>query len=77
MSDFWKSAETIEPGKGYPLFSLPHLAWLAVTVICCVVGAIVYRKMSEKARKRFLITLAILIAVNTVVDQIILISTLQ
>lgn len=77
MSDFWKTVETIEPGKGWGLFSPVHLIWLAVCVCCVALGALFYRRCGTKGRLVFRRTVASLIIANTIADQIFLIATGQ
>ncbi len=77
MNDFWKTSETIEPGKGWPFFSPPHFLWLAICVFFIVAATISYGRCGEKGRNIWRLALGIFVEVNTVADQIFLIVTGQ
>ncbi len=82
MSEFWYTVYTMQDtyGSSYQSFSLfdgTHLFWLFLTVAICVTGALLYRKASDKTRRRVNIILAVVILLVETSRQIIIISTGQ
>lgn len=77
MDPFWMTTETVPPGMGWPLFSLPHLCWLAACALSCAAAGFAYSKIKEKGRKIFRVTIAVLLIISHIVDNVYLIATGQ
>ena len=50
---FWFTEEIIPEGVGFAHFGPVHLACLALTLLCAVLGALYYRRLGQQGRKRF------------------------
>lgn len=82
MSEFWYTVYTMQDtyGSSYQSFSLfdgTHLFWLLLTVVICVTGALLYKRASDKTRRRVNIILAVVILLVETSRQIMIISTGQ
>ncbi len=58
MNYFWDTVETIPVGVGFVLFDRVHLTWLAVLVILCVGGSLLYRRMTQRGRRTVRLVIA-------------------
>lgn len=61
---FWYTEEIIPEGLGFSHFGPLHLACLALTVVCAVLGALFYRKLDERGRRRFRLTVGALMMID-------------
>ena len=50
---FWHTEEIIPEGLGFDHFGPTHWVFIALTVICSVLGSFYYRSLGETGRKRF------------------------
>ena len=61
---FWYTEETIPDGLGFDHFGGYHFVFLALTVLCSILGAFYYRSLGETGRKRFRYVIAIAMMVD-------------
>ena len=61
---FWYTEETIPDGLGFSHFGGYHFVFLALTVLCSILGAFYYRSLGETGRKRFRYAIAIAMMVD-------------
>ena len=61
---FWYTEETIPDGLGFDHFGGYHFVFLALTVLCSILGAFYYRSLGETGRKRFRYAIAIAMMVD-------------
>lgn len=74
MSEFWYSLMSMLRKYGYDyeafsLFGSVHIFWLSLALVSCVLCSVIYRKLSEKGRKGFLVTLSLFILIYEVATQ--------
>lgn len=48
---FFITKDNIPEGVGFATFGPMHLIWLACTVLCCVLAAILYKRLDDKQRR--------------------------
>ena len=70
VEHFWKTVEVIPEGIGFAHYGALHLSWLVVFVVLTVFGCVLYRRMGEKGRKIFRITVAALLVLDEIYKQI-------
>lgn len=75
MKYFFDTTETIPAGVGVGSYSLTHIIWLAVLVASCVLGSLLYRRLSEKGRKHMRQAIAIALIIDELIKQIPLLIT--
>ncbi len=69
---FFETTHTIADGKGFAAFGTTHLIWLFVFALVCIVSSIVYRRLGDVGRRRFLVVLSALILWNEISKYIVL-----
>lgn len=67
MSEFWFTVYTMQDiyGEAYQAFTLfgaVHLSWLVLCLAVCLIGCLLFRRMSQRQRKKLLLGAAIAIA---------------
>lgn len=82
MSDFWKSVVTMQAERGgdyhaYPLFGPSHLAELAVAAVFILIVCLWYRRGSAHTRRKILVAVTVLMAVDEVIKYIAMLATGQ
>ncbi len=82
LSEFWYTVYTMKDKygssyKSFTLFSSTHLFWLALCVLLCIGGFILYRRADEKAQLKTLRGLSIAILITEGIRQVVIISTGQ
>lgn len=61
---FFETTHTIEDGVGFGQFGALHLLWLLFFVAVCVLSVLAYRRLGDKGKRRFLLTLSALLLLN-------------
>lgn len=61
MDHFWCTSDNIPKGLGFSHFGTLHLVWLAVMLVAVTANCILYRKLGERGKKRWKITVAALL----------------
>ena len=64
MQYFWFTEEIIPSGLGFSHFGPIHFGFLAATLLASIFGAVFYRRLDEKGRKRFRYSIAALMMVD-------------
>ena len=77
MDDFFKTKDTIGPGQGMGSFTAVHLAWLVAIATVAFLVMRYCRKADRKGRRRVMVTLACLTALDELVKYLITIPTGQ
>lgn len=73
MQYFLDTTETIPKGVGFPQFGLLHLIWLVVFLAITVVCILWYKKLTEKGRRTWKITVAVLLLADELFKVVMLI----
>lgn len=61
MDNFWCTSDNIPKGLGFDHFGPLHLIWLAAGFVIIVANCLLYRRLGEKGRKNWRITMAALL----------------
>lgn len=69
---FFETTHTIADGCGFDAYGTTHLIWLFAFVAICVLSSLVYRRLGEVGRRRFLVVLSALILWNEISKYIVL-----
>ena len=77
MDDFFKTKDTIGPGQGMGSFTAVHLAWLVAIATVAFLVMRYCRKADRKGRRRVMVTLACLTALDELAKYLITIPTGQ
>ena len=70
MEHFWETVEVIPEGIGFAHYGALHLCWLAAFGVLLVLSCILYRRLGQKGRKIWRITMAVLLLLDEVYKQI-------
>lgn len=73
MQYFLDTTETIPSGVGFPQFGFLHFIWLALFIVVTVACIICYKKLGEKRRQIWKVTMAILLLADELFKVIMLI----
>ena len=73
MKYFMDTTETVESGAGFSQFGVLHLTWLAVFLVICLVSILWYKKQDAHNRKRWKITVAVLLLLDELFKVIMLV----
>ncbi len=77
MQYFFETVESLKDAKiknvGFEHFDSTHLLWLLFCAVCCTAVAILYKKLSDKGRKRVRLTLASLLLLDELYKVVFLI----
>ncbi len=82
MSEFWYTKTTMWAvhGDGYrsfELFGATHMFWLLACFVVCIVGALLYHRAGEKARRRAIIVLTVLLLADELLKYVFTLATGQ
>lgn len=69
---FFNTKDTIPEGLGFSAFDITHLSWLFATLLLCVTGAIIYRKLPAQKQKAMRITVGIIIVFLEILKNIVM-----
>ena len=61
MENFWCTSDNIPKGLGFDLFGPLHLIWLAVGLAVIVANCLLYRRLGDRGRKNWRITMGVLL----------------
>lgn len=70
MEYFWENSDTIVDGLGFQHFDSFHLIWLCGFLLALLLNCLLYRKLSERGRKIWRITVAMLLIADEIFKQI-------
>ena len=73
MQYFLDTTETIPSGVGFPQFGFLHFIWLALFIVVTVACIICYKKLGEKKRRIWKVTMAILLLADELFKVIMLV----
>lgn len=71
-NNFLQTVETIQPGRGFSLFSVTHLTWLAAFLLITVVNCCYYRRLSAIGRVKWKRSVAIALIADEIFKFIVL-----
>ena len=72
MTYFLDTTETVVEGVGFSAFGATHLIWLGVLILVVAVNCILYRKLTEKGKRCWRKTVALLIAADELFKMVML-----
>jgi hypothetical integral membrane protein (TIGR02206 family) len=70
VEHFWKTVEVIPDGIGFSHYGTLHLCWLVAFAVVTALNCILYRKLGEKGKKIWRITMAVLLVLDEIYKQI-------
>lgn len=73
MKYFLDTTETIGSDVGFPHFGALHLIWLAITAVVIVLNCLLYRRLTEKGRKKWRWIIAGLLVADEIFKDVMLI----